>query len=326
MLLSGRIDEAEVAAQTISQRAVEFPRSRRVQWDQICFAVSGRVAVGAGELKAACELLQPTVERITAAGYATGWSYRFQLPLATALAMRGMVDDATTALAALHARRHPAWRFLDYEFGIASAWVAGAQGAVSEAVSTVLCAAEAARSNGQFAAEVMCLQTAVQFGDVSGAARLGELVSVVEGPRVGLAARFAEALSRDDAAELQRVSEDFEDMGDVIAAVDAAAHAALAFRRADRNGSALTCSARAEELARRCGGALTPALRKSSTPSPFTDREREIVSLIGQGCSTREIAERLTLSPRTVEGHIYRAMVKTGATDRDQLATMLPKR
>ena len=47
--------------------------------------------------------------------------------------------------------------------------------------------------------------------------------------------------------------------------------------------------------------------------------------LIGLGLSTRTIAERLTLSLRTVEGHIYRAMSKTGATDRDQLAAMLPK-
>jgi len=38
---------------------------------------------------------------------------------------------------------------------------------------------------------------------------------------------------------------------------------------------------------------------------PLTDREREIVMLIGEGLSSREIAERLTLSVRTVESHIY---------------------
>jgi hypothetical protein len=46
--------------------------------------------------------------------------------------------------------------------------------------------------------------------------------------------------------------------------------------------------------------------------------------LIRQGLSTRAIAERLTLSVRTVEGHICRAMTKTGAADRDELAAMLP--
>jgi DNA-binding CsgD family transcriptional regulator len=58
---------------------------------------------------------------------------------------------------------------------------------------------------------------------------------------------------------------------------------------------------------------------------PLTDREREIVMLLGQGLSGRAVAERLTLSVRTVEGHIYRAMSKTGATSRDELAALLHK-
>src|SRR6185437_10629478 len=68
---------------------------------------------------------------------------------------------------------------------IARAWVAAAQGDVSQAVATLLSAAETARANGQFAAEVMCLQTATQFGDHSGASRLVELAAIVEGPRAG---------------------------------------------------------------------------------------------------------------------------------------------
>ena len=46
--------------------------------------------------------------------------------------------------------------------------------------------------------------------------------------------------------------------------------------------------------------------------TPLTDREREIVQLISQGFSTREIAEKLTVSARTVEGHLYRVTVKLG--------------
>jgi DNA-binding CsgD family transcriptional regulator len=47
--------------------------------------------------------------------------------------------------------------------------------------------------------------------------------------------------------------------------------------------------------------------------------------LIGEGLSSREIAERLTLSVRTVESHVYRAMLKTGTTCRDELAALLPR-
>jgi DNA-binding CsgD family transcriptional regulator len=55
----------------------------------------------------------------------------------------------------------------------------------------------------------------------------------------------------------------------------------------------------------------------------LTDRQREIVMLIADGLSSRAIAERLTLSVRTVDSHIFRAMSKTGTTSRDELAALL---
>jgi DNA-binding NarL/FixJ family response regulator len=170
----------------------------------------------------------------------------------------------------------------------------------------------------------MCLQTATQFGCRSSAARLRELEAIVEGPRVGVATRFATAIRDGKEDELSLVSSDFEMMGDIVAAVDAAAHAAMAYRRQDLRGSALSCVARAEALAASCGGADTPALRQAREPLPLTDREREIVSLLGQGLSNRDVAARLTLSVRTVEGHIYKAMTKTGTASRGQLAALLP--
>jgi DNA-binding CsgD family transcriptional regulator len=196
---------------------------------------------------------------------------------------------------------------------------------VSEAIAVVLSAAEGAAAAGQFAAEVVCLQTATQFGDRTGTPRLRELESIVEGPRAGLAARFAVALHDGDAVELSSVSEEFERMGDLVAALDATAHAALAYRSQDLRGSALSCSARADALAEQCGGASTPALRQATRPLPLTDREAETVMMIGEGLSNRAIAERLTVSVRTVESHIYRAMTKTGTTSRDELAALMPR-
>jgi DNA-binding CsgD family transcriptional regulator len=218
---------------------------------------------------------------------------------------------------------HGLW---DNERELAGAWVVACQGAISEAIRTITSAAETSRANGQFAAEVICLQTATQFGDGSNTARLHELEAIVEGPRVGVAARFAEALHAGDGAELAAVSEQFERMEDLVAALDAAAHAALAYRRKDLRGSALRCSTRAQALAEQCGGVSTPALQQASERLPLTDREREIAMLLGQGLTSHAIAERLTLSVRTVEGHIYRAMTKTGVTSRDELGGLLPRR
>ena len=78
-------------------------------------------------------------------------------------------------------------------------------------------------------------------------------------------------------------------------------------------------------MAELCGGASTPALRQASEPLPLTNREEEIVMLVGAGLSNRDVAARLTVSVRTVESHIYRAMVKTGTTSRDELVALLPR-
>jgi len=320
LLLSGRVTEAVEVAERVREQAADLPGAAHL----LGTAVAGRAALGAGHLDTACTMLEQAAVALSASGHAIGWGYRYHFPRSTALAIRGSTAEASAALAALDELRRP-FRSLDYERSLARAWLAAGQGAVSEGIAILLSAAERAGASGQFAAEVSCLQTATQFGDRSGAPRLRELEAIVEGPRVGLAARFSEALRDGDAAELASVSEEFERMGDLVAAVDAAAHAATGYRRQDLRGSALACSTRADVLAQQCGGASTPALRQSSEQLPLTDREREIVMLIAVGLSNRAVAERLSLSPRTVESHIYRAMAKTGTTTRDELANLLPR-
>jgi DNA-binding NarL/FixJ family response regulator len=54
----------------------------------------------------------------------------------------------------------------------------------------------------------------------------------------------------------------------------------------------------------------------------LTDREREVLGLIGEGLSNEEIAARLVVSPATARTHVSRAMVKLGARDRAQLVVI----
>ncbi|MFC1407915.1 response regulator [Streptacidiphilus sp. N1-12] len=62
---------------------------------------------------------------------------------------------------------------------------------------------------------------------------------------------------------------------------------------------------------------------EQSTPlAPLTDREREVVALVGLGLSNHEIAGRLVVSPLTAKTHVSRAMVKLGARDRAQLVVL----
>ncbi|MFK0170723.1 response regulator [Streptomyces sp. NPDC090306] len=54
----------------------------------------------------------------------------------------------------------------------------------------------------------------------------------------------------------------------------------------------------------------------------LTDREREVMALVGLGLSNDEIARRLVVSPLTAKTHVSRTMVKLGARDRAQLVVM----
>ncbi|MEU9795242.1 response regulator transcription factor [Streptomyces sparsogenes] len=54
----------------------------------------------------------------------------------------------------------------------------------------------------------------------------------------------------------------------------------------------------------------------------LTEREREVMALVGLGLSNEEIARRLVVSPLTAKTHVSRAMVKLGARDRAQLVVL----
>jgi DNA-binding NarL/FixJ family response regulator len=203
--------------------------------------------------------------------------------------------------------------------------VAAAEGSLSEALSLARQAAEVAASQHQPAVEVFALHTAVCFGDRTVADRLAELATQVDGPRAPAAAAHAAALAAEDGAALHAASVQLEQIGALLLAADAAAQAAAVHTHQDRRGSADAHAAisRAHRLAQACEGARTPALAAIAAPLPLTHREREIVTLAAEGLSNRQIAQRLVVSVRTVEGHLYRACAKLGTSDRTKLAALL---
>jgi DNA-binding NarL/FixJ family response regulator len=62
-----------------------------------------------------------------------------------------------------------------------------------------------------------------------------------------------------------------------------------------------------------------PATAPPRTLDALTEREREVMALVGAGLSNDEIAESLVVSPATAKTHVSRAMGKLGARDRAQL-------
>jgi DNA-binding NarL/FixJ family response regulator len=60
-----------------------------------------------------------------------------------------------------------------------------------------------------------------------------------------------------------------------------------------------------------------------TTPlQPLTEREREVLTLVGQGLTNEEIGARLYLSPLTAKTHVSRIMSKLLARDRVQLVVL----
>jgi DNA-binding NarL/FixJ family response regulator len=69
-----------------------------------------------------------------------------------------------------------------------------------------------------------------------------------------------------------------------------------------------------EEFASRSRAPLAPM-----SLDTLTDREREVMALVGAGLSNEDIATKLFVSPATAKTHVSRAMIKLGARDRAQL-------
>jgi DNA-binding NarL/FixJ family response regulator len=75
---------------------------------------------------------------------------------------------------------------------------------------------------------------------------------------------------------------------------------------------------------RMVGAGMTLFPPKEAQPAPLlSDREREVLSLIAAGCTNREIAEQLFLSPHTVKEHtsaVYRKLSARNRAEAVQLA------
>ncbi|MFJ8778500.1 LuxR C-terminal-related transcriptional regulator [Streptomyces sp. NPDC102476] len=139
------------------------------------------------------------------------------------------------------------------------------------------------------------------------------------GRLTGVFAEHAEALAHDDGPALDRAARALEERGFLLFAAEAYAQAV----RAHRDPSAARVSrTRAVALARRCQGARTPAL-SGLVLGELTARQRQIVTLAAAGLSNRQIAEKLTLSIRTVGNHLYSAYARLGASDRDALPCLV---
>ena len=143
---------------------------------------------------------------------------------------------------------------------------------------------------------------------------------LVDGEFVQCVAAHARALVDDDGPALDAVAHSFSSLTFDLFAAEASAAAARAHRRAGKRASAFTSLERAHALVARCESARTPALEWADQPEDLTAREREIADLARADLTSREIAERLGITTRTVDNLLGRVYVKLGVSGRQELA------
>lgn len=69
-------------------------------------------------------------------------------------------------------------------------------------------------------------------------------------------------------------------------------------------------------------GKHTPARRASAGAPELTDREQEVLQLVAEGLTNKQIAQRLVISPATAKTHLARIMQKLGVSTRTQAAML----
>jgi DNA-binding CsgD family transcriptional regulator len=102
------------------------------------------------------------------------------------------------------------------------------------------------------------------------------------------------------------------------------AREALRSAQSTLSGIGATVWAEQAETELRAAGEQT-AQRAKPGWQTLTAQELQIVRMAAEGCSNKQIGQRLYLSPRTVGGHLYRAFPKLGISSRGQIAARLPE-
>lgn len=316
--LTGRIDECVQSAKQIAESAEDIPG---LAYANLAFLM-GHAELIRGAVPSAVKLLHEALAGVQMHGVTTGLRPASCFALAEAHAKLGQAAEANEALRQARASVPPDYLFMQTALDLATGWTLAASGSLTDAVATVRAAANHARDRGQPTHELACLQAAAQWGDTSLNERTGELADMLSLPLASAVALHAKSLQAGDGEGLLMASADYRGIGDRATAADVAAQAAVAFSRAQQRKRALYASALARELADACGGLCTPALRMPMG-APLTGREREVIELVATGLSNRDIANRLVMSVRTVEGHVYRACQRVGAKSREDLAAIL---
>lgn len=260
-----------------------------------------------------------------------GFQHSLLSLLASAHALRGDAESARAALVEIDALDidQPGWSLTEHL--TAQGWVALADGRPAEAAEWFTKSAEAGTRIGDRVGALAALHALARTGGAAQALPAARaLTAAMEGELVETRVAHIEALAVEDAAPLERVAARFEAMGlDLYAAESLSVAGSLL--RAPRLGPRgdgraqgtsrrdVDCLARAAHLAAKCTGVHTPGLGTLSEQTALTPAELQTARLAAAGQTSKEIADELTLSVRTVDNRLQAVYQKLGVRRRGEL-------
>jgi DNA-binding CsgD family transcriptional regulator len=255
----------------------------------------------------------------------TSRSLLIESVLASAYARRGDFDRALDRLAQAEVERarYPAVLIhLDFDHLAASARAAAGQGEGSEAM--IRASSDRASELGYPWLQANSRLSLVRLG----AARAEDahaaqaIIDAVDAPLIRAAAEIVVAAVAADIEELEAIAARCAAMDAHLFRFDALM-AALACIGEDGDDVARGRVSRLlDATVADCPGLRRPAAT-AVAPSSLTAREREIAALAAEGLASKDIAERLGLSSRTVDNNLRRAYTKLGIKRRQELAEAL---
>jgi DNA-binding CsgD family transcriptional regulator len=244
--------------------------------------------------------------------------------IALAAGQLGDRDTAGEAIAELDSAAPTAVRLMDVHVIRGRAWASVAAGELARGRDLFNEAAALGEQWGQHASAVAALHDLMRIdANKSIAERILAAQPLVDGSLMDARAAHARAVLSRDPADARRAAEAFEACGAMLIAAECRM---LECRQAGAQGlqrQATAAEADAARLLELCGGPRTPGLSGHEAGAELSSREREVALLAAGGAQSRDIAERLFLSRRTVDNHLQRAYIKLGIKSRAELAARL---
>ncbi|MFF7242197.1 LuxR C-terminal-related transcriptional regulator [Streptomyces collinus] len=240
------------------------------------------------------------------------WENRARVFRSLALATLGEQDDDDLT--------EIPWSHSGIYWAIARAWKDHTEGGpltyeeLKEAIDRVA-------TEGGYADVAIAVHELARLGHIERTERY--LKVPVHGPFLNARLNYVAALAYRDTKQLGCVAREFSSVGANLYAAEAYSELARLYRSSGSERAAAAATKSAYSLLEKCDPVCTPPLQFLSQAVSLSVRERAIASFAARGLSDKEIAERLTLSPRTVSNTLYRVYKKLGAQNRKDLRRKL---